>query len=78
MDFEDTPEEAAFRHEVTAWLAEQAAEYDLSRHGDITMEAAAGAGARVSSPEGGTWIRQGDVAKKAGWYGRDPYAGGDL
>ena len=38
MDFEDTPEEAAFRHEVTAWLAEQAAEYDLSRHGDITME----------------------------------------
>ena len=38
MDFEDTPEEAAFRHEVKTWLAEQAADYDLSKHGDISTE----------------------------------------
>ena len=30
MDFEDTPEEAAFRHEVKTWLAEQAADYDMA------------------------------------------------
>ena len=37
MDFEDTPEEAEFRAEVRGWLAEQAVEYDLSQHGDLTM-----------------------------------------
>ena len=38
MDFEDTPEEAAFRQEVKSWLAEQAVHYDLSKHGDISTE----------------------------------------
>mgnify|MGYP002629831100 FL=1 len=37
MDFEDTREEAEFRAEVRGWLAEQAVEYDLSQHGDLTM-----------------------------------------
>ena len=37
MDFEDTREEAKFRAEVRGWLAEQAVEYDLSQHGDLTM-----------------------------------------
>ena len=37
MDFEDTREEAEFRAEVRGWLAEQAAEYDLSNHGELTM-----------------------------------------
>ena len=38
MDFEDTREEAEFRAEVRGWLAEQAVEYDLSQHGDLTMD----------------------------------------
>ena len=38
MDFEDTPEEAEFRAEVKAWLAEQAAEYDLSNHGELSVD----------------------------------------
>ena len=38
MDFEDTLEEAEFRHEVRAWLEEQAAEYDLSNQGQLTHE----------------------------------------
>ena len=38
MDFEDTPEEAEFRAEVRAWLAEQAVEYDLSNHGELTID----------------------------------------
>ena len=38
MDFKDTREEAEFRAEVRGWLAEQAVEYDLSQHGDLTMD----------------------------------------
>ena len=38
MDFEDTPEEAEFRQEVRSWLQEQAVEYDLSNHENLTVE----------------------------------------
>jgi acyl-CoA dehydrogenase len=38
MDFEDTPEEAEFRAEVKSWLAEQAAKYDLSNHGELSVD----------------------------------------
>ena len=38
MDFEDTPEEAEFRSEVRKWLAEQAVEYDLSNHCELSVD----------------------------------------
>ncbi|MDX9698201.1 MAG: acyl-CoA dehydrogenase family protein [Rhodocyclaceae bacterium] len=38
MDFKDTPEEAAFRAEVRAWLAEHAVRYDDRTTGELPLE----------------------------------------
>ena len=38
MDFEDTPEEAEFRREVSAWLAQQAPHYDLAVNDGLSFE----------------------------------------
>jgi alkylation response protein AidB-like acyl-CoA dehydrogenase len=46
MDFNDSPEEAAFRAEVRAWLAKHSGPFDLDRLGSISLEAELALGRR--------------------------------
>lgn len=61
MDFNDTPEEAQFRQEVKAWLAEQAPRYDLQNHNGLDVDGQLALGREFQA------LKAGRGYAKVGW-----------